>query len=93
MICYKHGHIWLKNQGASPRYLICEIAGAGGDFEQEDGYIRLAPGQWPCVGGPNYQGGVPFGATGAAIRYLKRYFVVRACRGNRVWTDNAIRRL
>ena len=85
MICL-HGnpHIWLKNQKPNRRYLIGEVAAAGGHFTNEAGYVA-APGGVPnCgVGGTNYQGGVPFGSVEDAVKYLKRYFSVQACPGNR----------
>ncbi len=94
MIClHKKTYLWLKNQNASPRYLIGEILGAGGDFTAESNYTD-APGGVPnCgVGGSNYQGGVWFYSDVDAVRYLKRFFSVMACPGNRqfdqAWVDN-----
>lgn len=85
MICL-HGnpHIWLKNQKPNRRYLIGEIAAAGGLFTNEAGYIAAPGGVPQCgVGGTNYQGGVSFGSVKDAVKYLKPYFSVQACPGNR----------
>jgi hypothetical protein len=83
LICYNHGHVWLKNKGASPIYLIEGIKNGGGNFMNESDYIRLAPPNGvPCVGGANFQGGARFGSVEAAVCYLKQYFTVKACDGN-----------
>lgn len=91
MICFNHVHIWLKNDLASPRYLIREIADAGGNFEA-GGFIPLGVGyaNCPCVGGTNYQGGRLFDSVEDAIKYLKNYFTVLACQRNRDWTQYLI---
>jgi hypothetical protein len=84
IIClHKKPHIWLQNQRSNRRYLVGEIAAAGGNFTNEAGYTA-APGGVPnCgVGGSNYQGGVLFGSVEDAVKYLKRYFDIRACPGN-----------
>ena len=88
MICYVHGHIWLKNDQASPRYLIGEIHAAGGDFTGL-GFISLPNPDFnnPCTGGPNYQGGRLFESVESAIRYLKMYFTVLACDANTEWSQ------
>jgi hypothetical protein len=85
MIClnHKNPHIWLKNDGANPRYLIGDIHDRGGDFTAEPNYIPAPHGVPNCsVGGSNYQGGVRFGSIEAVVKYLKKYFTVRACAGN-----------
>ena len=92
MIClHKKPHIWLKNNMASPRYLIGEIHAAGGNFTTEAGYANAPHGVPHCVGGTNYQGGVRFDSIVAAVRYLKRFFTIKACRGNphfdQAWVD------
>jgi hypothetical protein len=94
MICYKHVHIWLKNYLASPRYLIGEIAGVGGNFESA-GFISAGDGHatYPCVGGTNYQGGRLFDSVEDAIKYLKKYFTVLACDTNTEWTQLIIDRV
>lgn len=91
MICYKHVHIWLKNYLASPRYLIGEIADAGGNFES-NGIIALGGvhANYPCVGGTNYQCGRLFNSVEDAIKYLKKYFTVIACENNTEWTQTKI---
>ena len=83
-------HIWLKNADASPRYLIGEIAATGGNFtDVAQGYEESKNGG-TCVTGTNYQGGRAFDSVEAAIKYLKTYFIVRGCRGNKTWTDEKI---
>jgi|GEM_PF-444652 len=92
LICLheKHTNIALKNQGGSPRYLIGEIAAAGGHFTDEAlGYSPCANGL-TCVGGTNYQGQRVFGSLGQAIKYLRQYFIVRGCKSNQTWTDERI---
>ena len=89
MICNSHGHIWLKNDQASPRYLIREIRSAGGEFTAL-GFIPLPTGRPKCTGGPNYEGGRLFESVENAIRYLKEYFIVLACGDNTEWTKNRI---
>jgi hypothetical protein len=85
-----HCKVWLKNAGASPRYLIGEIAAAGGNFtDVAQGYEESENGG-TCVAGTNYQGGRPFASVEAAIKYLKTYFIVLGCRGNKIWTDEKI---
>jgi hypothetical protein len=94
MICYVHGHIWLKNDQASPRYLIGEIHAAGGDFTGL-GFISLPNPDFntPCTGGTNYEGGRLFESVETAIRYLKQYFIVRACSSNTEWSQLNIDRV
>ena len=94
MICTAHGHIWLKNNRASSRYLIGEISTAGGDFTTEPGYAAAPKGVPNCgVGGANYQGGVRFGSPTFAISYLKNFFTVCGCLGNGTWADQMIRQV
>lgn len=79
MICHHSHHtIWLKSPHANCRHLIGEIVAAGGNFRREPGYRDLGPGE-PCVGGTNYQGGVPFSSFDDAVKYLKQYFKVNQC--------------
>ena len=91
MICYRHVHIWLKNDSASPRYLISEIRTAGGDFKGP-GFISLPNPDFnnPCTGGTNYEGGRLFESVESAIRYLKKYFTVLAFDANTIWTQMKI---
>jgi len=92
MICYVHGHIWLKNDQTSPRYLIREIHDAGGDFKGP-GFIALPNGSPNCTSGSNYQGGRLFDSVEDAIKYLKKYFIVLACDTNTEWTQLIIDRV
>ena len=86
----RHCKVWLKNAGGSPRYLIDEIRAAGGNFtDVAEGYERAVD-EHTCVGGTNYQGGRAFASVEAAIKYLKTYFIVHGCRGNKTWTDKKI---
>jgi hypothetical protein len=83
--CWDHGQVDLKVNGAyqANRYLIGEIADAGGDFLTEPGYTEESAPETHCCSGSQYQGGVPFGSVQAAIRYLKQYFDIIACPNNR----------
>jgi hypothetical protein len=89
MICYVHGHIWLKNDQASPRYLIREIRSAGGEFTGQ-GFIPLPNGRPNCTSGSSYEGGRLFESVESAISYLKKYFIVLACATNTEWTQMKI---
>ena len=89
MICKSHGHIWLKNDQASPRYLIREIQSAGGEFTGQ-GFIPLPNGRPKCTSGSNYEGGRLYESVEDAIKYLKRYFIVLSCKQNRKWNQDKI---
>ena len=84
-LCWRHGQLDLKVNGAPHvnRYLFGEIAEAGGHFGNEQGYTENFAPQTHCCGGQGYQGGVRFGSVDDAVKYLKRYFSVQACPGNR----------
>jgi len=73
--------------------LIGEILDAGGNFVEMEGYMPLENNNRPCVGGPNYQGGMRFDGVENAILYLKRYFVVLPCRINEIWNVARIENL
>ena len=92
MIGYSHGHIWLKNDQVRPRYLIREIHAAGGDFKGP-GFIALPNGRPNCTSGSNYEGGRLFESVETTIRYVKTYFIVRACCSNTEWTQLRIDRV
>ena len=95
MICLfnDHGHIWLKEQDRSPRYLIGEIHQAGGNFLEEPTYIGLDGMNVRCVGGVGYEGGIRSGTADDAVRYLKQYFDVRACPDSQRFTQVLIDQL
>jgi hypothetical protein len=83
-IITKEGPAWLslKKNGASPSYLIGEIASLGGNFTGHPSYAPSTTGAAKGnKGGPGYAGGVQFGSFGDAINYLKRYFNVVWCHG------------
>ena len=83
-VCWKHGQLDLKINDAyqAHRYLIREIVEASGNFLMEPGYSEESAPETHCCGGAQYQGGVPFGTVQTAVKYLKRYFDIRACPGN-----------
>lgn len=84
-LCWRHGQLDLKVNGAPnvDRYLIGEIADAGGNFTTEQGYTENTASKTHCCEGAGYQGGVLFGSVEDAVKYLKQYFSVQACPGNR----------
>ena len=92
MIClHSAPHLWLKLEGRSPRYLIGEIAKAGGDFTTEPDFITSLDGIPNCgMGGVGYQGARRFESIEAAIHYLKRYFRVIGCESNQKWSQKKI---
>ena len=87
-ICLRHGCLDLKGKdNRVDRYLIGEIAQAGGSFTKERGYYKSRRSATHCWAGVGYQAGVDFGSVDAAISYLKQYFDVRACPGNKTFTN------
>jgi len=87
-ICH---HIWLKNESASPRYLIGEILDAGGNIVEMEGRLKITTGL--VSAGQTPQGGMRFGSVENAILYLKRYFTVRPCHKNKTWNVERIENL
>lgn len=92
-ICYKH-HCLDAHQE-----LVRLIACAGGNLMQELPQCRVAglcpTGQKPdgetcCWGGSGYVIGIHFETTEAAVHYLKNYFDVRGCPGNKTWVAGKI---
>jgi hypothetical protein len=82
-ICYSHTRLDLQNMKCKGgRYLIGEIATAGGNFTGLPGYKPANQGASHCWSGSAYQGGAPFKSIGAAVKYLKLFFPVCACQGN-----------
>lgn len=94
-ICRRHGWLDLKGPGRRglTRHLISEIAQQGGNFKKEHGYKSSKSGYTHCMGGTGYQGGAPFGTIDDALRYLKKYFVLKACKGNNTFTQSYLNRL
>lgn len=85
-ICYAHANLDLQNAKCKgKRYLIGEIAVKGGNFTALHGYHPATSGATHCWSGSAYQGGVPFGTIGAAVKYLKQYFKVCACPKNTIY--------
>ena len=93
-ICRGHGclNFKLPNVPNVNRYLIGEIALAGGDVIQHADYVEAIGGATCHNGGVGYQGYIRLGSVEAAVRYLKQYFTVVACPGNatatQLWIDN-----
>ena len=92
-ICRDHGRLDFKVNGArnTNRYLIGEIAVAGGNVITHPDYYVSRGGKTHCHAGTGYQGGIEFRTVEAAVRYLKQYFNVIACSENvtntQVWVD------
>lgn len=106
-ICRKHGCLDLKTNRRSPRFLIREIGNyAVGrklvSFLTDPRYYNPPRNKAThCWGGVGYEGGLDFSAARLqteaqrlkpAVTYLKAFFEVRACAGNRQfkqpWVDN-----
>jgi hypothetical protein len=91
-ICWEHFCLDLQNNKCKGgRYLVGEIAAQGGNFLAEkprcrvDTKCRPSPrinGETCCWSGSAYEAGVQFESMEAAIKYLKKYFTVKACDGN-----------
>jgi hypothetical protein len=90
-ICRGHGQLDFKRRNAwgVTRYLIGEIAAAGGNALGHPHY-RPSGGYTCHQGGVGYQGGIRFGSVANAVRYLKQYFDVVACPCNQTETQNWI---
>jgi hypothetical protein len=71
-----------KKSGASPSYLIDEIAGQRGNFTGHPSYKPSPNGNAISLAGSGYEGGVQFLSVDDAIDYLAQYF-------NVVWCDGA----
>ena len=93
-ICRDHGCLDFKRKDArnTTRYLIGEIAVAGGDVVHHPNYYPSSGESTHCMAGSGYQGGIRFGSVEAAVRYLKKYFNVMACPENptntQPWVDS-----
>ena len=92
----KKKHIWVKCGDAIAHLdIIAEIGAQGGNFMDMPGYVSIpADRNGPCCGGnaipgiPNpYLGAREFESVDNAVSYLKVYFDVRACRGNRIYNQ------
>ena len=87
IICFCHGHLWLKDKDKSSRYLIGEVKEAGEDLKTNSGFTKLLENERPCVSGTGYIGKLSFPAvenkqrhspeiTQPAKKFLRRYFLV-----------------
>jgi hypothetical protein len=92
-ICRTHGSLDFKSQYArgNTRYLIGEIGRQGVDVTQDLRWVASDDGKTCHHGGSSYQGRLCMGSVADAVRFLKQFFVVRACRANRnqtqAWID------
>ena len=95
-ICKKHNCLDAHQE------LVDMIKSAGGNLMGETPRCRVAgicptgvrrPGSTCCWNGSGYVAGVHFDSTESAVRYLKRYFDVRACSGNKTWDAATIQRV
>jgi hypothetical protein len=93
-ICRTHGSLDFKDQDAPhlTRYLIGEILAQGVDVTTDPHWVASHHGETCHHGGCGYQGGLrDMGTVAEAVRYLKRFFEVRACPENttetQAWID------
>jgi hypothetical protein len=78
-ICYDYHCLDLQNSSCrGGRYLIGEIEKRGGNFLAEPRRRPDKRGATCCWGGTAYEAGVKFDSMDEAIKYLKRFFTVRA---------------
>lgn len=92
-ICRAHGCLDLKKAGArgNDRYLVGEIQGQkDGAFVGHKDFNKSQGGKTHCLAGMGYYGGICFGSPEKAIKYLKKYFDVKACPENRAQNDNPV---
>jgi hypothetical protein len=92
LICLLHGHIWFKQNGNSPRYLLGEIIPPPNLLSprpRNDQGRRIYDST--CVAGQGFEGGLHFETEAVAVRYLKDCgFDVRACPENGDYTQDWI---
>lgn len=92
-ICRRHGSLDFKNPGArgTTRHLISEILQQGVDVTQDADWEPSDDGTTCHHDGVDYQGRLCLGSVADAVRYLKRFFDVRACHNNsdetQAWID------
>lgn len=88
-ICRRHGWLNLKGSGRRglTRHLITEIASQGGNFTNVKGYKTSESGYTHCMGGTGYQAGAPFASVDSALHYLKQFYPLKACKGNKTLTQ------
>lgn len=94
-ICRTHGRLDFKLRGAwgTTRCLIDEIAALGGNVLKHPNYHPSTGGATCHQGGKGYQGGISFGSVTDSVRYLRRYFIVKACPCNYTETQVWINKL
>lgn len=88
-ICRSHGSLDFKNDGAkgTTRYLIGEILAQGVDVTQDPDWEPSRDGKTCHHGGSNFQGRLNKDRVEDAVRYLKQFFVVKACPENETETQ------
>jgi hypothetical protein len=92
-ICRDHGSLDFKRQGArgTTRYLIGEILDQGVSVTQDPRWVVSLHSQTCHHDGGGYLGGLRrMGTVADAVRYLKRFFDVRACSANTIETQDWI---
>lgn len=101
-ICLRHGFLDLKLKDKSPHFLIADIGNynIGGalhavSFTTDPQHNPAIHEQTHCWGGVGYEGHLKFGARHGqawkqAVAYLKVFFNVLACTGNRGLTQALI---
>lgn len=94
-ICRLHGQLDFKLPTAQgvERYLAGEISARGGSVFDHPSFRASLQGRTCHNGGASYLGGIRFGDTAGAVRYLKQYFKVIACVGNLTETQEWIDQL
>ncbi len=78
-------HLWLR-QPHSNGHLIGEINQQGDNPLNHPEYRELPEDKQPCVGNPDYQGGIRFDSVKTAVEYLMQYYIVALC-PSLAWND------
>jgi hypothetical protein len=91
-VCRRHGSIDLKHDVATgtTRYLKGEIQVQGFVFEGHANWELSNAGATCCGGGTGYEGRLRLGSVEEAIRFLKKYYHVVACKENTKETQDWI---
>ncbi len=89
-ICRAHGHLDLKAEDNTARYLIGEIKAQGVNILISSLFKTASNGATHCWAGVGYEGRIEFGSISKSISFLKKFFDVKACMGNKEITQEFI---
>ncbi len=89
-ICRADGHLDLKAEDNTARYLIGEIKAQGVNILISSLFKTASNGATHCWAGVGYEGRIEFGSISKSISFLKKFFDVKACMGNERITQEFI---